>query len=396
MLNFHVLGRFGVSTADAKPIAPPRLVARVGTMLAGWPGAMVDKDQLIDELWGDRPPKTATNTLQAHISQLRRLAGRDTIVAETNGYTLDVDPPQVDAELFQELIDESARARRHLHLGRARELLTKAIDLWQGIPYADVTNTELRARAERLIDVRDVAFEDRLECELELARDGHDVDMVVAAARELVGLKPIRERRHALLIRALAATNQLAEANAAYEAAVRHIRMVTGADPGPLLAAINAQVNNPSDAVYPLAQRRILSDQRTLSRFVQPDEEIGTRIYEALVDHDAPAVVVHAEQPDHERIAECLRVQLLDDFPSGVHIVCGTDIDDPFPDVSQGGLLIVTAANLAAIENRALQSLDDHGAILIITSDASRDDLAVVCIDVRHDKTQSPSLPAVI
>jgi DNA-binding SARP family transcriptional activator len=34
---------------------------------------VVSADRLIDELWGERPPKTARKTLQMHVSHLRRV-----------------------------------------------------------------------------------------------------------------------------------------------------------------------------------------------------------------------------------------------------------------------------------------------------------------------------------
>ena len=36
---------------------------------------VVATDRLIDELWGERPPATATKTLQVHVSHLRRTLG---------------------------------------------------------------------------------------------------------------------------------------------------------------------------------------------------------------------------------------------------------------------------------------------------------------------------------
>jgi len=40
---------------------------------------VVSRDRLIDELWGDAPPKAAANTVQYYVSQLRKLLGADRI-----------------------------------------------------------------------------------------------------------------------------------------------------------------------------------------------------------------------------------------------------------------------------------------------------------------------------
>ena len=36
---------------------------------------LVPTDRLVDELWGDRPPKTAVKTVQVYVSRLRKVLG---------------------------------------------------------------------------------------------------------------------------------------------------------------------------------------------------------------------------------------------------------------------------------------------------------------------------------
>jgi DNA-binding SARP family transcriptional activator len=392
MVTFRVLGHFGFTADGGALTSPPRLPSRIGTLLAGWPGQTVDRDRLIAELWGDHPPKTATNTLQAHVSHLRRLIGPNIVIGTSGGYLLDVAPPQVDADLFVELIDEAARARRHLHLGRADELLSQATKLWSGTPYADVADPELRARAERLSELRESALEDRLECRLELARDDHEVDLVVADARELVSLKPIRERRHALLIRALAAANQRAEANAAFTAAVEQIRTMTGNEPGPLLASVVSGVNDPSNGVHPLIRRRSEGGPFGVSRYVERPVHLASRVKDALVDHHAPVIVVQAQNEDHSYLAECLREQLVDDFPRGVHILSGCDPDTGIPDVPKGELAIIIDANLDVFAEHIAFFPLDQGSILAISADELTHDLGVPIITTADVASQEPAL----
>jgi DNA-binding SARP family transcriptional activator len=392
MMMFRVLGHFGFTTHDGAFTSPPRLPGRIGTMLAGWPGQVVDRDRLLAEVWGDHPPKTAVNTLQAHVSQLRRLIGPNIVVGTSGGYLLDVAPPQVDADLFLELIGEAARARRHLHLGRVAELLSQAIDLWNGVAYMDVSDPELRARADRLNELRDSALEDRLECRLELARDDHEVDLVVADARELISLKPIRERRHALLIRALAAANQLAEANAAYTTAVQHIRAVTGNEPGPLLASVVASVNDPSNGVHPMIRRRSVAGPLGVSRYVERPVHLANRVKDALVDHHAPVILVRAEAEDHSYLAECMREQLVDDFPQGVRILSGSDVATGMPDVPKGVLAIIIGASCDAIAERIAFFPLDQGSILAISSDEPTRDIGVPIITAADTAVAEPVL----
>ncbi|MEU7863509.1 helix-turn-helix domain-containing protein [Nonomuraea sp. NPDC049141] len=40
-------------------------------------GRVVSTDRLVDAVWGERPPRTATNTIAAYVTRLRRLVGGD-------------------------------------------------------------------------------------------------------------------------------------------------------------------------------------------------------------------------------------------------------------------------------------------------------------------------------
>ena len=52
---------------------------------------VVSTDRLIDELWGERPPKTAANTLQFYVSQVRKALGADRIATRSPGYLIRVE-----------------------------------------------------------------------------------------------------------------------------------------------------------------------------------------------------------------------------------------------------------------------------------------------------------------
>jgi hypothetical protein len=72
---------------------------------------MVGADELIEDLWGGEPPRTAANTLRTYVSHLRRALGADAgrLVSQPPGYRLDVDDDAVDACCFEAL---AARGRR--------------------------------------------------------------------------------------------------------------------------------------------------------------------------------------------------------------------------------------------------------------------------------------------
>ena len=59
-------------------------------------GDIVSTAELIDALWGDDPPTTATKTLQGYVSALRRDFGHDLIQTVPGGYQLGPGVDEVD------------------------------------------------------------------------------------------------------------------------------------------------------------------------------------------------------------------------------------------------------------------------------------------------------------
>ena len=78
----------------------PKQRALLGVLLLH-PNEAVSSERLIDELWGERPPATATKVLQTYVSQLRRLVGTDTIATRPPGYLLRIDEETLDATQFR-------------------------------------------------------------------------------------------------------------------------------------------------------------------------------------------------------------------------------------------------------------------------------------------------------
>lgn len=231
-VGVRVLGPFEVSVDGVwKPVLL-RHVARVGTALAGWPDEVVERDRLIFAVWGDSPPATAENTLQAHVSQLRRIVGRERIETRGSGYRLAVTPELVDAHRMERAVDAATALRRSGGLPSALEVLEEAIRLWRGEPYQDTLDRELIARRARLVEVHGRAREEALVCRLDMATDELDYAEVVAPARELVALAPERDVAHRVLVRALTGAGRAREAEAAASAAAGMGLLLSDA-PGP-------------------------------------------------------------------------------------------------------------------------------------------------------------------
>ena len=73
-MRYSILGPIEVVADDGRRIdlGTPRQRAVLAILLLN-ANHVVSLDRLIDELWGETPPGAATSSLQAYVSNLRRL-----------------------------------------------------------------------------------------------------------------------------------------------------------------------------------------------------------------------------------------------------------------------------------------------------------------------------------
>jgi DNA-binding SARP family transcriptional activator len=197
-------------------------------------------ERLIDELWGERPPATAAKTVQVHVSRLRKaLAADDIVLTRDHGYELRVAPEQVDAHRFERLVAEGRDRVAAKEPEPAIELLERALALWRGRPFADLTDEPFAQReSSRLEDVRATALEQLFEAKLALGRHGE----VVSPLERLIAEHPYRERLHAQLMLALYRSDRQADALQAYQNARRRLVEELGIEPGAQLRELEQAV----------------------------------------------------------------------------------------------------------------------------------------------------------
>jgi DNA-binding SARP family transcriptional activator/CheY-like chemotaxis protein len=246
-LEFRVLGRIEVSRAG-RPVdaGGPKLRAVLSSLLLR-PGRVVSVEQLIDDLWPDRPPARAAATVQVFVSQLRRALeparsrgeAATLLVTASPGYLLEIEPETVDAHSFAELV---TRGRAALDAGdaeRAAEWLLRAEGMWRGPALADVPVTPfVQAAAARLSELQLGAAEDRIDAELALGRHV----TLVAELEHRVHRHPLRERLRAQLMLALYRCGRQVEALAAYRETRRVLHDELGLEPGARLRELEQAV----------------------------------------------------------------------------------------------------------------------------------------------------------
>jgi DNA-binding SARP family transcriptional activator len=193
-------------------------------------------DSLIDALWGERPPATASKTLQVHVSGLRKALGAGPsnasaglVVTREHGYELRLDPDRLDACRFERLV---AEGRSELDAGRPERgvrALEVALSLWRGVPLGELSSEPFaRQEVARLEDRRVAALEQVIEAKLALG--GHDE--VVGPLESLISEYPYRERPRAQLMLALYRSDRQADALHAYQNARKTLVEELGIEPG--------------------------------------------------------------------------------------------------------------------------------------------------------------------
>jgi predicted ATPase/DNA-binding SARP family transcriptional activator len=230
---------------DGRPVAlggqRPRALLAV---LALKGGRVVTTDRLIDELWGEDPPARARDSLQMHVSRLRKAlseAGGDgrRLVNQADGYLLDVQPGECDVDRWQDALGQAHRARDNGEPQAARERIDEALRIWRGQSLGGAsTNSLLAAERARLEEERLAAIIEGIELDLDLGRHGELLGQLDA----LVIAHPFKERLVELQMLALCRCGRQADALAAFQAVRARFVEELGIEPAQPLRDLHEHV----------------------------------------------------------------------------------------------------------------------------------------------------------
>ena len=248
-MEFRVLGPLVVIDRGT----PVRLSARrqralVAALLLRR-GEALSRDALIDAIWGNDAPGSAASVLRLYVSQIRRVLPPERLVTGRSGYALLVEPGELDAERFEELLADGRRARAEGNARLARALCVRALDLWRGAALADLADEPFaHEEANRLDELRVECLEERLEADLEVGRHGE----VLAELERLVAEHPLRERMRGQLILALYRAGRQAEALACYRAGREALVTELGLEPGTELRDLERRILRQDPSLEPV------------------------------------------------------------------------------------------------------------------------------------------------
>src|SRR3954452_19793229 len=132
-MQIRVLGHLEASVDDHPvPLGGAKQRA-VLAMLGLEPNRTITADRLIEGLWGDEPPRSASKMVQNYVWRLRK-AGVETLT-HGRGYELRIDREHVDVCRLERLVSEGRPAAAAGEpVGAARE----ALALFHGEPLSDL------------------------------------------------------------------------------------------------------------------------------------------------------------------------------------------------------------------------------------------------------------------
>ena len=392
-LRFAVLGPVRAWRGD-QPIgtgAPQQRALLAALLLRG--GHTVTASELLDAVWGERPPNTALAALRSYAFRLRKALGPDALVTDSGGYALHVAPDALDSTVVERLAAEADRTRGS-DPEHARQLLIDALELWHGEPLAGLPGPHADMQRTRLAEWHIGLVEARFELDLELGAHAEAISELTALSAE----HPLRERLRALLMLALYRSGRQAEALGVYADTRRLLADELGIDPSaqlldlhqrileadPTLAPPPDTTTNPAETVRPAQLPATVADFTGRTAFVR---ELGALLVAASQGEGSGLMAVSAVAGIGGVGKTTLAVHAAhaarDAFPDG-QLYVDLRATDPHPadpdDVLTSFLLALGVPGPAIPESSA-----DKASLYRSTLDGRR---VLILLDNAHDAAQ--------
>jgi DNA-binding SARP family transcriptional activator len=219
-ISIQLLGPLSASLEDHTVTPNAAKQRQVLALLAVNAGQVVTVSTLIEELWGDRPPRSSATTLQTYIFHLRNSLAvdmsRERVANELlrtrhSGYELEC---RTDVQEFRLLARAGREAAEVGDPQAVSELLGRALDLWRGPALSDVRQGRiLETEAASLEETRLGVLERRIQADLVLHRQAD----ILGELTMLVARHPLNENFWGLLITALYRAGHAARALDAFQ-----------------------------------------------------------------------------------------------------------------------------------------------------------------------------------
>ena len=246
-MDISVLGPCRVVQSGVSVVPTAVKPRKVLALLAMHPDQVVSVGSLVEELWGEAPPRSVQTTLQTYILQLRNLiaaaiggsrrpelpnGAKSILVTESGGYLLDTQGGVVDVSEYERLAGTGHRALESGNCPVASDSFRRALALWRGPALVDVQcGALLEIEATRLEESRLSILNQRIEADLRLGRH-HEL---VGELSGLAAQHPMHEDTQGQLMLALYRSGRRGNALEVYQRLRSVLSQELGLDPSPRL-----------------------------------------------------------------------------------------------------------------------------------------------------------------
>ncbi|UGQ11792.1 AfsR/SARP family transcriptional regulator [Yinghuangia sp. ASG 101] len=267
-MKFGILGPLLMEGADRASVPRAPKQRQLLALLLLNANEVVSTDACIEELWDERPPRSARSTLQTYVLLLRRALRRATphpntgvarqkLETRERGYLLNVDTGELDLDEFECRVLSGRAALARGDDAEASAQLRAALGMWRGEPLADIfAGPILRAHLVRLEEHRFDIREECVEADLRLGRH-HEL---LSELRGLVARHPANENLAAQMMLALYRSGRQAQALETFADLRRVLDEELGLEPSPRMRLLHqavltydARLDPPVSAAVPLS-----------------------------------------------------------------------------------------------------------------------------------------------
>ncbi|MCY0938874.1 AfsR/SARP family transcriptional regulator [Streptomyces sp. H34-S4] len=279
-VRFNILGPLEGWAGEARIRLSGQIHERVLVTLLLEPGGVVPVVRLVEAVWDEEPPVTASHQVRKAVADLRRRIpdGGRLIITDGPGYRAEVAASQLDLHEFLAHIQE---ARQSAAAGRTREAadsLRAALAVWRGPVLSGAGGSVVQSAAAVLEERRLAAAEQLAEMRLALGEAGE----VIGDLRTLIAQHPLRETLRGQLMLALYRSGRQADALAEYG----HVRELLveelGIDPSAQLTKMYESILRASPELTGPDAVSVLS--------APPEGQAGSQAGEADADGPLPEV----------------------------------------------------------------------------------------------------------
>ncbi len=249
-MKLGVLGPLHAQLGGGSIVPTAGKPRQVLALLALRAGRAVPVSTLMEELWGDAPPRSASTTLQTYVLHLRRaiaaalpegcaLSPKDVLGMSFGGYRLAAVVEEHDLTGFEDLALRGATALEAGDARAAADLLRRALDLWRGLALEDVPQgTVLELEAIGMEETRMQVLEQRITAGLRLGRHA----LLIPELRVLTARHPLNENLSAQLMTAFHRAGSTWRALEEFRRLHRSVGEELGIEPGVRLQRLHQAI----------------------------------------------------------------------------------------------------------------------------------------------------------